>query len=174
MVNCAASALSKLVKEADNTAPKAKRRQNPAEAEKWRLKFRNYNARAPKSSITVFDISGVSYCCCCCCCCCCTIVVCLRRVAGRDDKNLAAKSTTVGCRVRWENKDREDHECGPYFPRAFTLSGSYPRRDTRPREDEEAKYRDRKWDGKGYERKRLRGRIGGRRSRVLLDVQNGG
>ena len=63
MLNSANSVLAMwraLVKEADLTVLKEKRQQEPKRSDKWRLRFHNYNARQPTSSIATFDISKVS------------------------------------------------------------------------------------------------------------------
>jgi hypothetical protein len=60
MLNCASSVLAAwraLVKEA---ALRSKRAQEPSPGDKWRLRFHNYNAKPPSSSIGVFEISKVS------------------------------------------------------------------------------------------------------------------
>ena len=63
MVNSASTLLAmwrKLVKEADLTVLKAKRKQEPRAGDKWRLRFHNHNARMPTSSTAIFEISKVS------------------------------------------------------------------------------------------------------------------
>jgi hypothetical protein len=63
MVNSASTVLAmwrKLVKEADLTVLKAKRKQEPWAGDKWRLRFHGHTARSPTSSIATFEISRVS------------------------------------------------------------------------------------------------------------------
>jgi hypothetical protein len=65
MLNCASSVLAmwrKLVKEADVTVLRAKRQEQPSNAEKYRLRFFSHTATSPKSSVSTFDISLVSFC----------------------------------------------------------------------------------------------------------------
>jgi hypothetical protein len=64
MVNSANTVLAMwrgLVKEADLTVLAKRRHEEPMRADMWRLRFHNYNARHPTSSIATFDISKVSF-----------------------------------------------------------------------------------------------------------------
>lgn len=49
-----------LIKEADLTVLHEKRLRESNSGDKWRLRFHNYNAKPPSSSIGVFKISKVS------------------------------------------------------------------------------------------------------------------
>lgn len=63
MLNSASTVLAAwraLIKEADLTVLRDKRREEPISGDKWRLRFHNYNAKPPSSSISVFEISKVS------------------------------------------------------------------------------------------------------------------
>jgi hypothetical protein len=63
MLNSASTVLAmwrKLVKEADLTVLKAKRRQEPQAGEKWRLRFHGHTTRTPESSAATYGISKVS------------------------------------------------------------------------------------------------------------------
>jgi len=64
MVNSASTPVAmwrKLIKEADLTILRIKRQQEPGTGEKWRLRFHGHNARFPSSSVSVFEISKVSF-----------------------------------------------------------------------------------------------------------------
>jgi hypothetical protein len=63
MLNIASSVLAAwraLIKEADLTVLHEKRLRESNPGDKWRLRFHNYNAKPPSSSIGVFEISKVS------------------------------------------------------------------------------------------------------------------
>lgn len=63
MLNSASTVLAAwraLIKEANLTVLRDKRREEPTSGDKWRLRFHNYNAKPPSSSISVFEISKVS------------------------------------------------------------------------------------------------------------------
>lgn len=63
MLNSASTVLAAwraLIKEADLTVLRDKRLEEPTSGDKWRLRFHNYNAKPPSSSISVFEISKVS------------------------------------------------------------------------------------------------------------------